>query len=170
MKLIHESECSVHNLVDSVPQRKPRKNVYDILFGGRTGRFAIVAVLASFVLPPDGIGINLCTMKHLFDLPCPGCGLTRSVTCLSHLELTRAWHYHPFGFLIYPFMCLAALSVFTSEDTRRRMRVWFWKHSRMAYAMYCALIAGFLIYGFVRLGCALYGAETLAHAPLQGLM
>ena len=151
-------------------QRKPRKNVYDILFGGLTGRFALVAVLASFVLPPDGIGINLCTMKHLFDLPCPGCGLTRSVTCFSHLELTRAWHYHPFGFLIYPFMCLAALSVFTSEDVRRRMRVWFWTHSGTAHALYCTLIVGFLVYGLVRLGCALYGMETAAHVPLQDLM
>ena len=153
-----------------VQRPKRRKNVYDILFGRYTGRFAIVAILASFMLPTEGVGVKICMMKNFFEVPCPGCGLTRSVTSISHLELTKAWNYHPFGLIIHPFLCFAALSVFLSIDARRRIRVWFWKHNRTSYAVYLTLIVGFLIFGFIRLGCALYGFEQLARVQLQNLI
>lgn len=151
---------------EPVKRLKRRKNVHDILFGRYTGRFAIVAIIASFLLPTEGAGIKLCMMKNLFELPCPGCGLTRSVTSVSHLELTKAWNYHPFGLITHPFLCFAALSIFLTIDARRRMRVWFWKHNRMAYAVYLALIFGFLVFGFVRLGCELCGFENFARVQL----
>ena len=149
-----------------VKRPKRRKNVHDILFGRATGRLAIAAIIASFLLPTAGAGIKLCMMKNLFELPCPGCGLTRSVTSVSHLELTKAWNYHPFGLIIHPFLCFAALGVFLSKEARRRMRVWFWKHHRMVYAVHLTLIVAFLLFGFVRLGCELCGFESFAHVQL----
>jgi hypothetical protein len=131
------------------PQRRT-KQVYDILFAGNTGKISILVIAASFLLPPDGTGFSVCMMENLFELPCPGCGLTRSVTCVSHLEFVKAWNYHPFGLLVYPFLCVAALSAFLSGDIQRRMRICFWKRNRFAYPVYIAVITAFLLFGFVR--------------------
>lgn len=47
---------------------------------------------------------ELCAAKRLFNLPCPGCGLTRSFISISHGQLQRAWSFNPAGFLLYPFV------------------------------------------------------------------
>ena len=144
---------------------KPRprtKHVYDILFAGKTGKMSVLVIAASFLLPPDGIGVSVCMMKNLFDLPCPGCGLTRSITCVSHLEIVKAWNYHPFGLLVHPFLCIAALSAFLSGNTQRRMRICFWKRNRIAYPVYMAVITAFLVFGFVRLAGELWDG-TIFH-------
>lgn len=49
------------------------------------------------VLPPDGPRIPACPSRLLTGVPCPGCGLTRSVTSLEHGDVIRAWRYNPFG-------------------------------------------------------------------------
>ena len=77
------------------------KNLYDVLFGPLTKVFSLLAIVSSFYLPVDGLGIDLCWIRKMLSLPCPGCGLTRSVTCISHLQFSESWAYHPFGFLFY---------------------------------------------------------------------
>lgn len=37
-----------------------------------------------------------CPLKAATSLDCPGCGLTRSVSSLVHLEFTKAFHYNLF--------------------------------------------------------------------------
>ncbi len=63
-----------------------------------------LALLASFFLPTHGFGVPLCGFYRATDLPCFGCGLTRSITNLTHLDLEAAWQYHPFGLFLWPFM------------------------------------------------------------------
>ena len=72
-----------------------------VFFNPRCAWLGAVCLALSAVLPPDGLGVALCWFKSLCDLPCPGCGLTRSVTCISHWRLSDALAYHPFGPLIY---------------------------------------------------------------------
>lgn len=51
-------------------------------------------VLGNFVqLPP----IALCGLKVWTGYPCPGCGMTRSVTCLARGDLAGSLHFHPLG-------------------------------------------------------------------------
>src|SRR5687767_3538874 len=64
-------------------------------------RLALVAVVLSFVVPVDGIGIDLCWLHRMTGLPCPGCGLTRSLASVAHLDFGRAFLMHPFGPLIW---------------------------------------------------------------------
>lgn len=79
---------------------RPRP-LFDVLFHPAARWFALAVLVASFALPAGGFGFDLCWFKNLFHLPCPGCGLTRSLIALSHAELGAALRYHPFGPVFY---------------------------------------------------------------------
>lgn len=58
---------------------------------------------SSLVIVP---GLNqplpaLCTSKRLFNIDCPGCGMTRSFIALAHGDLAAAWSYNPAGLLLF---------------------------------------------------------------------
>ncbi|MCC6491788.1 MAG: DUF2752 domain-containing protein [Pirellulales bacterium] len=42
-----------------------------------------------------------CPFRLATDLPCPGCGLTRSFVAFSHGDLSAAFDYHAFGPLLF---------------------------------------------------------------------
>ncbi|WP_184192904.1 DUF2752 domain-containing protein [Armatimonas rosea] len=61
-------------------------------------------LLALFLVPTPGLDNKsllglppLCPTKALFHLPCPGCGMSRSLVCCAHGELVRAFWLHPLG-------------------------------------------------------------------------
>ncbi len=57
-----------------------------------------VAAFAGFRLwAPSGADLEICVFRALLDLPCPGCGLTRSMGALARGSLTRAIDFHPLG-------------------------------------------------------------------------
>ncbi len=69
-------------------------------------------LLAAVTLtPPDPVTHNvtlrnqhlpsLCTFKNLTGLPCPGCGLVRSVTALVHGDVAGSFVHHRLGWLIF---------------------------------------------------------------------
>lgn len=73
----------------------------------------------SVFLPTKGLGVDICLMHRLTDLSCPGCGLTRSITCIMHGELSQAAAYHPFGLVIWVlFVALTAYSLLPSSVRR----------------------------------------------------
>jgi hypothetical protein len=54
-------------------------------------------------------GPPLCPFRLLTGLPCPGCGLTRSVVCTLHGDLASAMMFHPLGPLVVAALALAVL-------------------------------------------------------------
>lgn len=42
------------------------------------------------------IGRGICPMTYLFGLPCPGCGMTRSLLLLLMGQWRQSWEMHPF--------------------------------------------------------------------------
>lgn len=71
---------------------------------------AAVVLFAAAVLQVRGetqvalLGVALpesCAWRRLMGLNCPGCGLTRSFVSLAHGEVSRAWHFHPLGPLLF---------------------------------------------------------------------
>jgi hypothetical protein len=111
------------------------------------------------VLPPRGVGIPICPSKLVTGVPCPGCGLTRSVTCLAHAELARSWHYHPFGCVVFALAIWFALVPLAAPRLHRRA-----KASRPARAAGLLLLIAFILYGVVR-GVLWMGGE---HFPAGG--
>lgn len=56
-------------------------------------------VLISRFFPFDRLPA-VCVFRLVTGYPCPTCGLTRSVVAIMHLDLIKAVHMNPFGFLI----------------------------------------------------------------------
>lgn len=127
------------------------KNLYDVLFGPLTKVFSLLAIVSSFYLPVDGLGIDLCWIRKMLSLPCPGCGLTRSVTCISHLQFSESWAYHPFGFLFYSLFVANLLLQLSPECFKSSLRNSFSQHHRVTWIAYEAVISSFVIFGIARM-------------------
>lgn len=50
-----------------------------------------------------------CLFRLMTNLPCPGCGITRSLKAIWHGDLLTAFRYHPLGPPL--FLCCALLLV-----------------------------------------------------------
>jgi preprotein translocase subunit SecG len=49
---------------------------------------------------------DTCTFKNLTGLPCPGCGLTRSLVAAAHGDLRDSFHHHRLGLLTLLYVLL----------------------------------------------------------------
>jgi hypothetical protein len=80
--------------------KKSLKKVFLILLLG--GPFFLIA------MPIDYFdrGESICISVYLFDLQCLGCGLTRGVMHLIHLDFKEAWEFNKLTFLIVPIAIL----------------------------------------------------------------
>ena len=67
--------------------------------------------LGQFFLP------NVCTFQGITGLPCPGCGLTRSIVAAMHGDLAMSLRYHRLGlvttgYILLQFVfCLGLLAI-----------------------------------------------------------
>jgi len=136
---------------DSSPGAKIGLSMYGVFFGRLTQFLAIPVLALSFVLPVDGMGITVCWIKRWFNLPCPGCGLTRSITCMSQLEFQKAWEYHPFGFVIYPLFVFNVVLLIQNAHAKRRVQTWLHRHDNVVRPTYWGLVILFLIFGGMRI-------------------
>ncbi|MFA9453899.1 MAG: DUF2752 domain-containing protein [Candidatus Aminicenantaceae bacterium] len=59
--------------------------------------------LFSFQIPPT------CSFLDLTGLPCPGCGLTRSVVATVHGDLAGSWGFHRLGALTVLYILIQAV-------------------------------------------------------------
>ena len=113
-------------------------------------RLCAGVVLAALLLPPHGLGIPMCLLDATTGIPCPGCGLTRSVTCIGHLRFADAWGYHPFGFLVFAVALLAGITNLVPSATRSRLAVWLGRHDRVLRAMTLVAVVMFVAFGTAR--------------------
>lgn len=58
---------------------------------------------------------NLCGFRLLTNLPCPLCGMTRSLVCACHLRFAESMRFHPLGLVV-----LAGWIVFATGRLRGR--------------------------------------------------
>jgi hypothetical protein len=108
-----------------------------------------VLVLAAFH-PPHGLGVPVCWLDRWTGIPCPGCGLTRSLSCAIHGMFGASWEYHPFGvFFLAVFAAIALASLFPIT-ARRRLLGLVDRHGRLFNTAYFVLVASFLAYGAAR--------------------
>ena len=76
-------------------------NMISIIFQKQYIR--ILSLLSVFVLvliPSEGFDVTLCPMQNIFGLPCPACGITRSMSSLLILDIWHSFRYHPMGIII----------------------------------------------------------------------
>jgi uncharacterized protein DUF2752 len=126
------------------------RTTFEIVFSP-TGRvLAPLFLLASVFLPPHGLGFDVCLTHRLTGLPCPGCGLTRSITSLTHGQFQSAEAYHPFGIVIY--LVLVALCAYSLLPLRWReaVRSAAIRRDAVVRPAYRLFIATFVAFGLLR--------------------
>ena len=59
------------------------------------GERQVVVPVVNWALP------GVCYWKQLWDLDCPGCGMTRCFISAAHGDLPRAWQFNSAGLLLF---------------------------------------------------------------------
>ena len=139
-----------------------KRSVAERLFSPWSMGLAAVMLVVSFTLPDDGAGIPLCWLDGAVGLPCPGCGLTRSITNISSLRFVEALRFHPFGFPIYA-LALGLVAALVSPRLRRRVGAWLDRHDRVAQRLYWTFVTSFVAFGVARLILGLVAPELVDH-------
>jgi hypothetical protein len=80
----------------------------------RYAAVAMLALAAAWPLLPTGAGLP-CPWRTLTGIPCPFCGMTRSVTSTVHLDVAAAFDLNPAGIAVV----VAALVLLVAWRVRR---------------------------------------------------
>ena len=113
----------------------------------------LAALGLSLALDPDRptMGIELCPMKAASGLPCPGCGITRSMVHCSRGDFPGAFRHHPLGPAMWLAAIIGASSIAWPGRMRSRLHA-FWYPRREAFDR--AIIGGvvlLMLFGLLRI-------------------
>ncbi|MFN5324168.1 MAG: DUF2752 domain-containing protein [Bacteroidota bacterium] len=75
--------------------------------------FVAISPLCLLILPIDYFdrGDSICIYNSLTEINCLGCGLTRGIMHLIHLDFKGAWDYSPLSIIIFPCLVMIWLHV-----------------------------------------------------------
>src|SRR5262245_17142778 len=98
------------NLAHRTPIAPPDR-LYHIILLAICSSVLLVATMLSIrersdvVLPLLQLPVpELCMMRRMVGIDCPGCGLTRCFISLAHGDLASAWSYNPAGIWLFLIM------------------------------------------------------------------
>jgi len=83
----------------------PRRSVLPWALVGLAGLAGLA--IFHFWVPSEDPRTAICLFRRAFDLPCPGCGLTRAFAHLAKGEWAAAFADHPLAFLLALELALA---------------------------------------------------------------
>jgi hypothetical protein len=156
LKRMWSSFARVHDIVFASASGK---DLYSFLFNRAAALGALALVLLTAALPSQGAGIQICFFRFLTGLPCPGCGLTRSFSCILHGEFALGYEYHPFGYILLPIFFMAAVTLFLPARRRSQLQDFVRSRQSRLRLVYLTLIYGFIAFGAIR--TALYAVQGL---------
>lgn len=86
---------------------------------GKVG-FYILLPLVFIVVPTSWFEsrCSFCLIRHLFGVPCPGCGMTRAISCVFHGQFKQALQYNKLVVIVLPLLCHAWLGAVMAEYKR----------------------------------------------------
>ena len=111
---------------------------------------AWIGLLLAVISPSRGSGIAVCWLLGGTGLPCPGCGVMRSLSCGIRGELSESWNYHPMGLLILALFVVTATQSLLPKTLRARVAVYLRTRAVIFNSLYFAFVAAFVGFGAVR--------------------
>jgi hypothetical protein len=138
---------------------------YQRWFGRPTVWIAWLAVLIALVHPPHGLGAPICWLHSTTGIPCPGCGLTRSLSCAAHGRFAESWAYHPFGVFSLAFFLLVVAESLLPRARRVEMARFIHRNRTITDAVYFALAASFIVFGLARAAAHIAAEGVTPHLP-----
>jgi hypothetical protein len=111
---------------------------------------AWLGLLAALINPPHGTGITVCWFRSCTGLSCPGCGLTRSLSCALRGMWPESFHYHPMGLIILAVFGLVAVASLLPKRCRERLGRCMELRAVFFNSLYSVFVLTFLGFGTVR--------------------
>jgi len=73
--------------------------------------------LGFFLIPPPWLESrrSICLIYTIFGVRCPGCGMTRALSCAMHGDFRQAVRYNPLVVVVLPLLCYAWFRSLLSE-------------------------------------------------------
>jgi len=149
--------------VTDLEEHKPAAGPFARLLGDRVALgFSSVYLGVAALIPPGGAPkwADICILHRITGLPCPGCGMTRSLGHLLRGDVAHSLTYHPMGIVLAPALLLAVVLWIGPE----RWRTWAVARARPHEKLLAVLIVGgfalFMLYGLVRLFLVYRGEAT----------
>ncbi len=134
-----------------LPRRRVFAGFSEVITNPLIGWLALVGlILGMFVFPPAGMGLSTCGMKSSIGIPCPGCGLTRSVTSTLHGHPIWAWKFNPFGILFALFFVTLWPLAFLTRRMRERVCEFVRPKEHLVAIAIFSFMGGLVIHGVVR--------------------
>lgn len=121
--------------------------------------FAFGAIVLSFVLPANGLGIDVCGVHRLSGLPCPGCGLTRAFIAVANGEWAAALAWNPFVAVLWPLFAALALLALLPRGMRARVEGWLSARASGIGRAYRVGLFAFLGFGAFRFAWFLFHGD-----------
>lgn len=118
----------------------------------RCGTVIAVLILTAAVLhPPHGLGPVLCPSRWVTGLPCPGCGLSRSVSCAVRGMWAASFGHHPFGIPVVVLLVGVAATGLLPRRVRERLTARLQPVRPLARWGILAFITAFVAFGAMRM-------------------
>ena len=128
-----------------------KQSKFDVLFIRKAQVIVLIVLVIAIALPSNGMGMPLCMFKRLFSLPCPGCGLTRSVSSILHGDFLKSWSYHPLGIFFVATALLFVFNLVMPRQSTAAVRRFFKKHNDPLEILLITFVTFFIGFGGVRL-------------------
>ena len=111
---------------------------------------AWLALILAAVHPPHGTGVVVCWFKFCTGLPCPGCGLTRSLSCGLRGMWLDSLQYHPMGLPILAVFGLVAAASLLPKPLRDWSARCMESRAVLFNSLYLVFVLAFVGFGAVR--------------------
>jgi hypothetical protein len=111
---------------------------------------AWLGLLLAALSPPQGNGHLVCWLNISTGLPCPGCGLTRSLSCAMRGMFLESWQQHPLGLLILVFFLAIAAASLLSTARQQQLASYMRSRAIIFNSLFLAFVATFLSFGVAR--------------------
>ncbi|MCE5279631.1 MAG: DUF2752 domain-containing protein [Planctomycetaceae bacterium] len=82
----------------------------------------LAVLAAAFFELPKRVDLPPCSFWVNTHLPCPGCGMTRSMMEMGHGHIVAAFNFHPFGVVL--FSGLVAVSLIAGAELVTARDLW----------------------------------------------
>ncbi len=128
-----------------------------LMLGDAQLRIRAVFTLVMVLMPPEGLGIDLCMSQVYFHAPCPACGVTRCGSNLARGRFERAAQFHPFGPVIVPLIAAMGLLALAPRRWRDAVRAALMRRAALLRPLYWLSIAAFTVFGVARWTTVLLG-------------
>ena len=84
--------------------------------------YKVGLLIAAVVVAGAGLlGHGVCPSREILGLPCPGCGLTRSILLILRGHFRESWQLQPFG---YAWLALAAVFALDRYVLESPQKMW----------------------------------------------